>query len=94
MAELAGSSSDDRTPLILAVELEEEQDEEEKEEWLAGNGTVEADNTAASVLSPQAMRSEVLGREVVVCVFVVAFDTKRGEWCGCTETVLCHVVIT
>ena len=53
-----------------------------------------ADNTAASVLSPQAMRSEVLGREVVVCVFVVAFDTKRGEWCGCTETVLCHVVIT
>ena len=73
MAEL---NADDRSPLIVPVELEEEEEEEENR---GSNGVMTVDATAEAILSPRANRSGVLGREVVVCVFVVAFDTKKGE---------------
>ena len=75
MAEL---NADDRSPLIVPVELEEEEEEDE-EENRETNGFVTTDATTEAILSPRANRSGVLGREVVVCVFVVAFDTKKGE---------------
>lgn len=71
---------DDRTPLLAAPERVEEEEEEVKEGGEDEEEEVQAKigRKGPAVRAPSG-RKRLMGRELVVAVFVVAFDTKKGD---------------